>query len=118
MTGSILQISLSPGGVPKRPVGEALLSPLGFEGDGSDSPIISVPFKTLAPYKVKQYTEEAVRTVSKPVHSGLFIDPLDAAAFTKTIEMALAGGAAGVSIFDAGAMNAERWALFAKAVAR
>jgi hypothetical protein len=32
--------------------------------------------------------------------------------------MALAGGAAGVSIFDAGAMNAERWALFAKAVGR
>ena len=81
-------------------------------------PMLYHTFYEAGPEFVKQYTEEAVRTVSKPVHSGLFIDPLDAAAFTKTIEMALAGGAAGVSIFDAGAMNAERWALFAKAVGR
>ena len=79
-------------------------------------PMLYHTFYEAGPEFVKQYTEEAVRTVSKPVHSGLFIDPLDAAAFTKTIEMALAGGAAGVSIFDAGAMNPERWTLFAKAV--
>jgi hypothetical protein len=79
-------------------------------------PMLYHTFYEAGPEFVKQYTEEAVRTVSKPVHSGLFIDPLDAAAFTKTIEMALAGGAAGVSIFDAGAMNPDRWALFAKAV--
>jgi hypothetical protein len=30
--------------------------------------------------------------------------------------MALAGGAAGVSIFDAGAMNPARWGLLGKAV--
>jgi uncharacterized lipoprotein YddW (UPF0748 family) len=81
-------------------------------------PMLYHTFYEAGPEFVKQYTEEAVQTVSKPVHAGLFIDPLDAAAFTKTIEMALAGGAAGVSIFDAGAMNAERWALLAKAVAR
>jgi hypothetical protein len=46
----------------------------------------------------------------------LFVEPLDAAAFTRTIEMALTSGASGVSIFDAGAMTAERWALLAKAV--
>jgi len=81
-------------------------------------PMLYHTFYEAGPEFVKQYTEEAVRTVSKPVHSGLFIDPLDAAAFTKTIEMALDGGASGVSIFDAGAMNAARWALLAKAVVR
>jgi MOSC domain-containing protein YiiM len=33
MRGTIVQVNLSPGGVPKRPVAEAFLSPLGFEGD-------------------------------------------------------------------------------------
>jgi MOSC domain-containing protein YiiM len=33
LTGSIVQISISRGGVPKHPVTEALLTPLGFEGD-------------------------------------------------------------------------------------
>jgi hypothetical protein len=50
--------------------------------------------------------------VKRPVHSGLFVAPLDAAAFTASIRAALESGAAGVSIFDAGAMSAERWALF------
>jgi MOSC domain-containing protein YiiM len=31
--GTILQINLSPGGIPKRSVAEAFLGPLGFEGD-------------------------------------------------------------------------------------
>jgi MOSC domain-containing protein YiiM len=33
LSGSILQLNLSPGGLPKRPVREAFLTPLGFEGD-------------------------------------------------------------------------------------
>ncbi len=33
MRGSIVQVNLSSGGLPKRPVPEALLTPLGFEGD-------------------------------------------------------------------------------------
>jgi len=36
--GLVLQINLSPGGLPKRPVAEALLTPLGFEGDGHAHP--------------------------------------------------------------------------------
>ena len=79
-------------------------------------PMLYHTFYEAGPEFVKTYTEEAVRTVKQPVHSGLFVGPLDAAAYTQTIDMARAGGAAGVSIFDAGAMNAERWALFAKAV--
>jgi uncharacterized lipoprotein YddW (UPF0748 family) len=81
-------------------------------------PMLYHTFYEAGPEFVKTYTEEAVRTVKAPVYSGLFIGPLDAAAFTQTIEMALAGGASGVSLFDAGAMNAERWALLSKAVAR
>jgi uncharacterized lipoprotein YddW (UPF0748 family) len=81
-------------------------------------PMLYHTFYEAGPEFVKQYTEEAVRTVKQPVYSGLFVGPLDAAAFTEAVEMALAGGAAGVSIFDAGAMNAERWRLLAAAVAR
>lgn len=40
MTGSILQINISPGGIPKTPVPEALLTPLGFEGDSVAHPKI------------------------------------------------------------------------------
>ena len=78
-------------------------------------PMLYHTFYEAGPEWVKRYTEEALRTVKAPVYGGLFVDPLDAAAFTKTIDMALTGGAAGVSIFDAGAMNAERWALLSKA---
>ena len=38
MTGTIVQLSLSPGGVPKYPVREAYLTPLGFEGDSQWHP--------------------------------------------------------------------------------
>ncbi|MBI2681301.1 MAG: MOSC domain-containing protein [Candidatus Solibacter usitatus] len=33
MTGSVLQINISRGGVPKRPVAESLATPFGLEGD-------------------------------------------------------------------------------------
>jgi uncharacterized lipoprotein YddW (UPF0748 family) len=81
-------------------------------------PMLYHTFYEAGPDFVRTYTEEAVRTVKAPVYSGLFVGPLDPATFTQTVEMAIAGGAAGVSIFDAGAMNAERWALLAKAVTR
>jgi hypothetical protein len=77
-------------------------------------PMLYHTFYEAGPEFVKQYTQEAVRTVKSPVYSGLFVGPLDAAEFTRTIEMALSGGASGVSIFDAGAMNAERWGLLRK----
>jgi len=38
MPGSVLQINVSSGGVPKRPVAEALVTPLGLEGDGHAHP--------------------------------------------------------------------------------
>ena len=40
MTGSIVQISISPGGVPKRPVAEAEVTPEGIRGDSWAHPQI------------------------------------------------------------------------------
>ena len=79
-------------------------------------PMLYHAFYETGPEFVKQYTEEAVHTVSVPVHSGLYVAPLSAGDFTKTIDMAIGGGAAGVSIFDFGAMTPERWQLLKKAV--
>src|SRR5258708_6370425 len=33
MTGQIIQINISPGGLPKRPIPEGLITPLGIAGD-------------------------------------------------------------------------------------
>ena len=33
MTGTIIQINISRGGVPKRPIPEGVITPLGLEGD-------------------------------------------------------------------------------------
>jgi MOSC domain-containing protein YiiM len=38
MQGLVLHVNLSPGGLPKRPVPEAFLTPLGFEGDAVAHP--------------------------------------------------------------------------------
>ena len=40
MTGSILQVSISPGGIPKRAIAEAEVTPLGIRGDGWAHPEI------------------------------------------------------------------------------
>jgi MOSC domain-containing protein YiiM len=40
VTGSIVQISISPGGIPKRPVSEAEVTPLGILGDSWAHPQI------------------------------------------------------------------------------
>jgi uncharacterized lipoprotein YddW (UPF0748 family) len=78
-------------------------------------PMLYQTFYEAGPEFVQQYTAEAVSTVNVPVYSGLYIGPLDDAAFARTIDVAIGAGASGVSLFDAGAMNAARWGLFAKA---
>lgn len=77
-------------------------------------PMLYHTFYKAGPDWVRQYTEEAVRTVKAPVYSGLFIGPLSAPDFTRTVEAALAGGAAGVSLFDLGAFTPERRTLLAR----
>jgi uncharacterized lipoprotein YddW (UPF0748 family) len=81
-------------------------------------PMLYHRFYEAGPDWVKTFTEEAVATVTAPVYSGLYVAPLDEAEFSKTVALALQGGAGGVSIFDAGAMNPDRWKTLASAVAR
>ena len=40
LTGAIIQINLSRGGIPKHPVREAVITPVGLEGDGHAHPAI------------------------------------------------------------------------------
>ena len=40
VTGSIIQINISPGGIPKRPIFEAIITPAGIRGDGWSHPDI------------------------------------------------------------------------------
>ncbi len=80
-------------------------------------PMLYHAFYDAGPEFVKTYTQEAVRTVTAPVYSGLYIAPLKDDEFERTIQMALEGGAAGVSIFDHGAMTPARWALVKRVLA-
>ena len=77
-------------------------------------PMLYQTFYEAGPEFVQQYTAEAVATVDVPVYSGLYIGPLDDAAFARTIDVAIGAGVSGVSLFGAGAMNAARWGLFLK----
>ena len=79
-------------------------------------PMLYHTFYEAGPEFVRQYTAEAVATVRQPVYSGLYVGPLNDSELARTIDMALSAGASGVSIFDAGAMTAARWAVFARAV--
>jgi hypothetical protein len=79
-------------------------------------PMLYHSFYEAGPEWVGKYTQEAVRTVKAPVHSGLYVAPMTDVEFTRTIEIALSSGAAGVSIFDFGAMTPARWSLFASVV--
>ena len=40
MTGSIIQVNASPGGIPKRPISSGMLTPLGLAGDACAHPAI------------------------------------------------------------------------------
>jgi MOSC domain-containing protein YiiM len=40
MEGTIVQVNISPGGLPKRPIAEAFITPLGIEGDRHAHPEI------------------------------------------------------------------------------
>ncbi len=80
-------------------------------------PMLYSSFYEAGPEFVGKYTQEAVGTVKAPVYSGLYVDPLSPADFTRSIDLARAAGAAGVSVFDFGAMTPERWRVMQRAVA-
>jgi uncharacterized lipoprotein YddW (UPF0748 family) len=72
-------------------------------------PMLYHTFYEAGPEWVRTYTEEAVATVRKPVYSGIFVPPLGEEELARTVEMALAGGADGISIFEAAAMDEKKW---------
>jgi uncharacterized lipoprotein YddW (UPF0748 family) len=65
---------------------------------------------------VRAQTEEGVATVKQPLYSGLFVPQVVAPGLTRLVEAALAGGAAGVSLFHAHAMDESMWNALAQAM--
>lgn len=78
-------------------------------------PMLYNNFYQAGPEWVEKETREGVSTVAKPVYSGLFAHGLndagdaEEAVFASLIQMALQGGASGVSVFSADAMNDRKW---------
>lgn len=65
---------------------------------------------------VREQTREGVVTVKQPIYSGLYTPAVVAPGLTRIVEGALAGGASGVSLFHAHAMDEPLWKAFASAV--
>jgi MOSC domain-containing protein YiiM len=69
MEGRIVQINVSPGGVPKRPVARARVTRLGIEGDGHrNTEHHGGPDRALCLFSVEQI--EALRAEGHPVEPG------------------------------------------------
>ncbi|GBD24484.1 hypothetical protein HRbin29_02162 [bacterium HR29] len=67
--GRITQINVSPGGVPKLPVSEARVGPLGIEGDGhNDTENHGGPERALCLYSLERI--EALRREGHPIAPG------------------------------------------------
>jgi len=79
-------------------------------------PMLYHNFYEAGPDWVREQTREAVATVNKPVYSGLFAPAVDARGLAAIIEAAVGGGASGVSIFSAQAMDDAKWKALATAV--
>jgi uncharacterized lipoprotein YddW (UPF0748 family) len=73
-------------------------------------PMLYNVFYQAGPEWVREQTREGVSTVSKPVYSGLFVHEMKDAAFVQTVQMALEGGASGISVFSLDGMNDGKWA--------
>ena len=69
MNGSIVQVSISPGGVPKRPVPAARVGRLGLEGDGHhDAEHHGGPDRAVCLFSLEQLSE--LRAEGHPVEPG------------------------------------------------
>ncbi len=72
-------------------------------------PMLYHTFYEAGPEWVRDQTREGVAATRKPVYSGLFVHALDGSAFSQTVQVALAGGASGISIFSADGMDDVKW---------
>lgn len=72
-------------------------------------PMLYHVFYEAGPEWVRDQTREGVTTVKQPLYSGVYIQNLKTEEMTRTIRMAFEGGASGVSLFSADAMDAAKW---------
>jgi MOSC domain-containing protein YiiM len=80
MTGRIVQINISPGGVPKRPVPKARVTRLGIEGDGHrDTEHHGGPDRALCLFSLEQI--EALQAGGHPIEPGALGENLTLAGF-------------------------------------
>jgi uncharacterized lipoprotein YddW (UPF0748 family) len=79
-------------------------------------PMLYNVFYEQGPEWVRRETEEGVAATGKPIYSGLFVNGMDGPTFLKTLRMAIDGGAAGVSIFSASAMDQSKWTTLLEAI--
>lgn len=75
-------------------------------------PMLYHNYYEAGPEWVRQQTQEGVSAVKKPVYSGLFVSDLDDAALVRVADMALQGGASGVSLFSIDGMTEAKWKAF------
>lgn len=67
--GSIVQVSISRGGVPKLPVAEGVVTELGIEGDGHDNPDVhGGPERALCLFSIERI--EAMAAEGHPIAAG------------------------------------------------
>jgi MOSC domain-containing protein YiiM len=69
MTGSILQVNISPGGIPKRPIAEAEVTPEGIRGDCWAHPQIHGGLKQALLLITSEGIEELIAQ-GYPLHAG------------------------------------------------
>jgi len=72
-------------------------------------PMLYSAFYEKGPEWVRKETEEAVAATDRPIYSGIFVNGMDGTTFSKTLWMAIEGGASGVSIFSADSMGQSKW---------
>ena len=72
-------------------------------------PMLYNNFYEEGPEWVKTQTREGVEASGKPIYSGLFVHNMNSRDLARTIQMAIDGGASGVSLFSADGMDAGKW---------
>lgn len=78
-------------------------------------PMLYHVFYQESPEWIREQTREAVSTVQQPVYSGLYVPGLDDLTLSRCMEMAFAGGASGVSLFSASALDEKKAAMLRQA---
>ena len=72
-------------------------------------PMLYHVFYEETPEWVREQTKEGVAAVKRPLYSGIFIHDMKVDELKRTVQMALEGGASGVSLFSADGMDGAKW---------